>query len=109
MFGNQYYLVGDATGALKKDNGANPVSNTWVHYAFVHEPTQTTFYRNGISQNVNATWPIPPSTTRTLNYIGNGYQNATGNPNAYITDFEIHNIALTAAQVLSIKNATSLA
>ena len=106
FFSNQYYIYGTATDIGAQNNGPNPALNTWTHYAFVHGTTQTKFYVNG-SLTGTTSWNVPVG-TRSLNYIGNGFQNATGNPNSYITDFEIHTTTLTDAQVLSIYQATSL-
>uniref|UniRef100_A0A6C0AS14 Fibronectin type-III domain-containing protein n=1 Tax=viral metagenome TaxID=1070528 RepID=A0A6C0AS14_9ZZZZ len=109
FFGNQYYLYGtDTGGSIGQFNFPTPTINAWTHYAFVHTTTaQATFYKNGVSAGTVSNWSVPFG-TRSLNYIGSGFQNSKTNPNSYITDFEIHTTALSASQVLSIYQATSL-
>ena len=77
--------------------------NAWTHLAFTYDGTNGSIFINGILAT-NGPMTVPPSATRTSNFIGHSNQ---GNPNAnaILDEFRIWSVARTPAQIQGSRGA----
>src|SRR5262245_58816749 len=71
--------------------------NTWTHLAFTHDGTNGSIFING-NPVTSGPMPVPPSATRTNNFIGRSNFGDTY-ANAIIDEFRIWSVARSPAQI----------
>jgi len=99
-----YFFDGSATiiGSVTSPT-ALPL-NTWTHLAFSYDGTNGSIFINGNSV-AGGPMPMPPSATRTNNFIGRSNFSIDAYAHAMIDEFRIWSVARSPAQIQASRGA----